>query len=189
MFSPGAIGSASDLHEVDFAAAVIEAIEEKVRLTRRVRLPPRQRHPGDTLTAHLGEQGPFETRKVAAADGGGSAAWPLTRGGDMSRSMWRMRRARLAALTGAVALLMALLPATAASAAPSQNACDTRNNNQYSKLLECVRLSEVLEHEEAFQAIADDNGRHSCRRYLRVRRQRRLRGGHPGGGGMGRDTP
>jgi Zn-dependent M28 family amino/carboxypeptidase len=69
-----------------------------------------------------------------------------------------MRRARLAALTGAVALLMALLPATAASAAPSQNACDNRNNNQYSKLLECVRLSEVREHQAAFQAIADANG-------------------------------
>jgi Zn-dependent M28 family amino/carboxypeptidase len=69
-----------------------------------------------------------------------------------------MRRARLAALTGAVALLMALLPATAASAAPSQAACDSRNNNQYSKLLECVRLSEVREHQAAFQAIADANG-------------------------------
>jgi Zn-dependent M28 family amino/carboxypeptidase len=69
-----------------------------------------------------------------------------------------MRRARLAALTGAVALLIALLPATAASAAPSQAACDSRNNNTYEKILECVRLSEVLEHEEAFQAIADANG-------------------------------
>jgi Zn-dependent M28 family amino/carboxypeptidase len=53
---------------------------------------------------------------------------------------------------------MALLPASAASAAPSQNACDTRNNNQYSKLLECVRLAEVREHQAAFQAIADANG-------------------------------
>ena len=76
----------------------------------------------------------------------------------MSGSMRRMRRARLAALTGAVAMLMALLPATAASAAPSQAACDSRNNNQYSKLLECVRLDEVREHQAAFQAIADANG-------------------------------
>ena len=76
----------------------------------------------------------------------------------MSRSMRRMRRARLAALTGAVAMLMALLPATAASAAPSQAACDSRNNNQYSKLLECVRLDQVRAHQAAFQAIADANG-------------------------------
>ncbi len=76
----------------------------------------------------------------------------------MSRSMRRMRRARLAALTGAVAMLMALLPATAASAAPSQTACDNRDNNTYSKLLECVRLTEVREHQAALQDIADDNG-------------------------------
>jgi Zn-dependent M28 family amino/carboxypeptidase len=69
-----------------------------------------------------------------------------------------MRRARLAALTGAVAVVMALLPAAAAWAAPSQDGCDTRNNNQYSKLLECVRLDEVREHQAVFQAIADDNG-------------------------------
>ena len=76
----------------------------------------------------------------------------------MSRSTRSMRRARLAVLTGAVAVVMALLPATAASAAPSQDGCDTRNNNQYSKLLECVRLDEVREHQAAFQAIADANG-------------------------------
>ncbi len=76
----------------------------------------------------------------------------------MSRSIWRMRRARLGALTGAVALLMALLPATAASAAPPQTACDNRDNNTYSKLLECVRVGEVREHQAALQAIADANG-------------------------------
>jgi glutathione synthase len=32
VFSPGGIGSASELHDVDFADAVIEAIEEKVRV-------------------------------------------------------------------------------------------------------------------------------------------------------------
>ncbi len=55
-------------------------------------------------------------------------------------------------------MLLALLPATAASAAPSQDDCDSRNNNQYSKLLECVRVGEVREHQAAFQAIADANG-------------------------------
>jgi Zn-dependent M28 family amino/carboxypeptidase len=60
---------------------------------------------------------------------------------------------------GAVAaLLMVLLPATAASAAPSQAACDNRDNNTYQKLLQCVRLDQVRAHQNAFQRIADANG-------------------------------
>ena len=54
-------------------------------------------------------------------------------------------------------LLMAmLLPAPAAVAAPG-NACDTRANNTYHKLLECVTLEGVREHQAAFQEIADDS--------------------------------
>jgi Zn-dependent M28 family amino/carboxypeptidase len=49
-----------------------------------------------------------------------------------------------------------LLPGTAA-AAPSQAGCDARTNNTYPKLLECIRLSEVREHQAALQAIADEN--------------------------------
>jgi len=49
-----------------------------------------------------------------------------------------------------------LLPGTAA-AAPSQAGCDARTNNTYPKLLECVRLSEVREHQAALQAIADEH--------------------------------
>jgi Zn-dependent M28 family amino/carboxypeptidase len=53
---------------------------------------------------------------------------------------------------------MVLLPATAASAAPSQAACDNRDNNTYQKLIQCVRLDQVRAHEVAFQRIADANG-------------------------------
>jgi len=37
-------------------------------------------------------------------------------------------------------------------------ACDNRNNNTHAKLLECVTLEGVREHQAAFQAIADANG-------------------------------
>jgi Zn-dependent M28 family amino/carboxypeptidase len=58
---------------------------------------------------------------------------------------------------GSSGLLLALaLPATAATAAPD-NACDHRNNNTYAKLLDCVTVEGVLEHERAFQAIADNS--------------------------------
>ena len=68
------------------------------------------------------------------------------------------RRRRFAAMGAVAALLMVLLPATAASAAPSQAACDNRDNNTYQKLLQCVRLDQVRAHQNAFQRIADANG-------------------------------
>ncbi len=37
-------------------------------------------------------------------------------------------------------------------------ACESRNNNTATKLLECVTLAGVREHQSAFQAIADANG-------------------------------
>ena len=64
---------------------------------------------GNPLTTHVGEQGKFERRsRVPGANG---RIGRPARGGGMSRSIRRVRRARLAALTGAVAVLMALLPA------------------------------------------------------------------------------
>src|SRR5687767_8331075 len=42
--------------------------------------------------------------------------------------------------------------------ARGQAACDARDNNSYSKLLECVRLSEVRAHQAALQEISDENG-------------------------------
>ena len=53
---------------------------------------------------------------------------------------------------------VASLPGAAAQAAPSQRGCDSRTNNTHSKLLECVRVAEVREHQAALQAIADANG-------------------------------
>ncbi|MGH2635979.1 MAG: M20/M25/M40 family metallo-hydrolase [Actinomycetota bacterium] len=48
--------------------------------------------------------------------------------------------------------------ANAAMAQVSQRACDKRNNNTYQKLLQCIRIDQVREHQAAFQAIADANG-------------------------------
>src|SRR5688500_6508289 len=56
----------------------------------------------------------------------------------------------------AALLAAALLPGQAAAAAPAQ-ACEKRANNTYEKLLGCVTLDGVMEHMEAFQAIADAN--------------------------------
>jgi Zn-dependent M28 family amino/carboxypeptidase len=65
---------------------------------------------------------------------------------------------RLRGLTVAVAMLLAaaLLSAQAASAAPGK-ACEKRANNTYDKLLGCMTLDGVMEHQAAFQAIADAN--------------------------------
>ena len=62
----------------------------------------------------------------------------------------------------AVAALIAaaLLPGQAAAGGHSKrggNSCEKRTNNTYDKLLGCVTLSGVREHQEAFQEIADDN--------------------------------
>lgn len=44
------------------------------------------------------------------------------------------------------------------SAMAGSEACDTRVNNTHAKLLECVTLEGVREHQAMFQAIADANG-------------------------------
>jgi Zn-dependent M28 family amino/carboxypeptidase len=63
---------------------------------------------------------------------------------------------RLAALGAAAALTAALLPGETASAR-SGAACDNRNNNTYQKLLECVTVAGVREHQAALQKIADNS--------------------------------
>lgn len=63
----------------------------------------------------------------------------------------RRRFVTLAAFT----LVLSLMPISAAGAATT--ACDTRVNNTYKKLLECVSLDGAREHQAAFQAIADAN--------------------------------
>ena len=53
-------------------------------------------------------------------------------------------------------IVTALSFAPAAMAGPAS--CDNRVNNTHAKLLECVTLEGVREHQAAFQAIADANG-------------------------------
>ena len=59
-----------------------------------------------------------------------------------------------ALLVGLAALLSAALLPGQAAAQPG-NACENRTNNTYDKLLGCVTLEGVREHQAAFQAIAD----------------------------------
>jgi Zn-dependent M28 family amino/carboxypeptidase len=63
---------------------------------------------------------------------------------------------RALAIIGVMIAVLAWAPATIA-AGPSPS-CDNRTNNTHAKLLECVTLEGVREHQAAFQAIADDNG-------------------------------
>jgi Zn-dependent M28 family amino/carboxypeptidase len=67
------------------------------------------------------------------------------------------RRRRLAGLVAGAALVGLFVPTTA-EAGPAQKACERRNNNEYDKLLECVTLAGVREHQAALQAIATANG-------------------------------
>jgi Zn-dependent M28 family amino/carboxypeptidase len=66
-------------------------------------------------------------------------------------------RSRLGMACLALALLTAALLPGGAAAAPSATACEHRANNTYDKLLGCVTLDGVREHQEALQAIADAN--------------------------------
>jgi Zn-dependent M28 family amino/carboxypeptidase len=76
----------------------------------------------------------------------------------MSRSGRTLRRRHAVTLAIAGVVAAVLLPAGGAVAAPPQAACDTRTNNTYAKVLECVTLEGVREHQAALQEIADANG-------------------------------
>jgi hypothetical protein len=65
-------------------------------------------------------------------------------------------RSRVLSVVVAALLSTALLPGEAA-AAERGKACEKRANNTYAKLLGCVTLGGVREHQAAFQAIADAN--------------------------------
>ena len=69
----------------------------------------------------------------------------------LERALGRARALAIVALAVA-----AVLPAGEA-AAQSQAGCDNRTNNTYDKLLECVRVEGVREHQAALQEIADEN--------------------------------
>ncbi len=70
---------------------------------------------------------------------------------------------RVAPLVIAAAVVAACGGGGDAPSAPTERAqgaaaCDSRSNNNIDKLLECVTLAGVREHQAAFQAIADANG-------------------------------
>ena len=71
--------------------------------------------------------------------------------------MTQRRRLRVAGMIG-VLMLGAVWAPAASAAPPSAEICESRTNNSHQKLLECVTLEGVREHQAAFQAIADDNG-------------------------------
>jgi len=73
----------------------------------------------------------------------------------LSTRTWRTGTGTVAVAAGS--LVAASLVAAPATAALNQQGCDNRNNNTYSKLLECVRVEGVREHQAAFQAISDAN--------------------------------
>ncbi|WP_377640921.1 M28 family metallopeptidase [Oryzobacter terrae] len=76
----------------------------------------------------------------------------------MDRTALLSRRGRATGLVAAAALTISLVPAGVAVAATSSAGCEARANITYDKLLECVTVDGILEHEEALQAIADANG-------------------------------
>jgi hypothetical protein len=68
----------------------------------------------------------------------------------------RLRRGRWWAAALCVAVLLGLLAAPSASAAP-RDACDTQVNDTPSKLLPCITKADLWNHMQRFQAIADAN--------------------------------
>jgi Zn-dependent M28 family amino/carboxypeptidase len=75
----------------------------------------------------------------------------------LTRCVRPRRSARVFLLTAASALAALLLAAPSLAGAPAAG-CKNRTNNTYDKLLGCVTLEGVREHQAAFQAIADANG-------------------------------
>ena len=71
-------------------------------------------------------------------------------------TMSRNAISSIAALALAAAGLVTAVTAPA-SADPNEGKCN-RNNNSVKKLLECVTLKGVMDHQRALQEIADDNG-------------------------------
>jgi Zn-dependent M28 family amino/carboxypeptidase len=102
-----------------------------------------------------------QVRVLEPTTGSASVTSPVTEPPSKGPSVSERRTAsarrtasRTIALTSSGVLLALALSATEATAAPG-TACDTRNNNTYAELLDCVTLEGVREHMEVFQQIAD----------------------------------
>ena len=76
----------------------------------------------------------------------------------MAHLRWASRSGAkgLVAVGAATLLTTALLPGQAAAARPGAG-CDNRSNNTYQKLLDCMTLEGVREHQAALQKIADNS--------------------------------
>jgi aminopeptidase Y len=74
-----------------------------------------------------------------------------------TKEEFAMKRVILAAAAGN-ALSAVILAVFAGGAHAGPKGCDSRTNDTYGKLLECVTLEGVREHQAALQAIADANG-------------------------------
>ncbi len=69
-----------------------------------------------------------------------------------------LRRVRVRSLLLIAVLATAVLLPASPAAAGNDQGCESRTNNTYRKVLECVTLEGVREHQAALQAIADANG-------------------------------
>jgi len=71
----------------------------------------------------------------------------------------KLGRAGTAIVAGSlIAMVLPAVVADVASAAPTQAACERRDNDTYRRLLNCVTYEGVREHQAALQEIADANG-------------------------------
>jgi Zn-dependent M28 family amino/carboxypeptidase len=68
-----------------------------------------------------------------------------------------MHRSALAVVAAAALVVTGTSLGTVSASAAPADACGARNNNNTAKLLQCVTLEGVREHQAAFQEIADDN--------------------------------
>ncbi|MCD2443805.1 M28 family metallopeptidase [Agromyces sp. SYSU K20354] len=76
----------------------------------------------------------------------------------MKSSATLTKRAKAVGVATATIAALALVPTGTAIAAPSAQGCENRNNTTIASLLECVDADGAMEHLEAFQEIADENG-------------------------------
>ena len=78
-----------------------------------------------------------------------------------------MRHHRILTALASLGLATAGLALVGQSAEAADSRCN-RTNDSLRKLLECVTLDGVMEHQEAFQEIADDERRHPRVRHARA---------------------
>lgn len=89
---------------------------------------------------------------------GADSLHPISKGATMMTSSTLRATVPSSVVVALATLLLAALFAPMASARPNNpTACANRVNNTYDKLLGCVTVDGVREHQAALQAIADDN--------------------------------